>query len=119
MSARRSRLAVLEMIILQVGIRRLCRRSGSRSDDRSADLLRPCARLCSTLSLLVTKTVPSLAGVWQAGTSLGTIVICAGFGIARAGFDQAHPATGHDRQARVPAIAGNVDARRARRPGCR
>jgi hypothetical protein len=30
----------------------------------------------STCGLLVTNTVPSLAGVWQAGTSLGSIAIC-------------------------------------------
>ena len=33
------------------------------------------ARLCSTFSLLVTNTVLSTAGVWQAGTSLGCIVM--------------------------------------------
>jgi hypothetical protein len=33
------------------------------------------ARLSITLSLSVTITVPSLTGVWQPGTSLGTIVI--------------------------------------------
>ena len=32
-------------------------------------------RCDSTFSLFVTRTVPSLAGVWQAGTSLGTILI--------------------------------------------
>ena len=33
-------------------------------------------RWCSlTLGLSVTSTVPSLAGVWQAGTSLGCILI--------------------------------------------
>ena len=33
------------------------------------------ARLAFTVSLSVTITVPSLTGVWQPGTSLGTIVI--------------------------------------------
>ena len=31
------------------------------------------ARAFSTFSLLVTKTVPSVAGVWQPGTSFGSI----------------------------------------------
>ncbi len=41
-----------------------------------------------------------MAGVWQAGTSFGSIVIVAGRGVARARFDQAHAATGDDGQAR-------------------
>jgi hypothetical protein len=59
-----------------------------------------------------------VAGVWQAGTSLGTIETLPVSGIARAGFDQAHAATGHDRQARMPAVVRNLDAG-ARAPECR
>ena len=57
------------------GIRPPCRKSGNRSDDRSAGLLRLAPGSFSPASLLVTNTVPSLAGVWQAGTSFGIIVI--------------------------------------------
>ena len=64
-------------------------------------------RWCSlTLGLLVTSTVRSLAGVWQPGTSLGIILISPVLAILGADLDLAHPAVGHDRERRMPAVIG-------------
>ena len=54
-------------------------------------------------------TVPSFTGVWQPGTSFGCIAIVPS-GFFCADLDQAHPATRHDRQRRMPAIVRNLDA---------
>ena len=80
------RLAVLEMIILQADIRPPCRRSGNRSDDRSAGLLRPCARLCCTFSLLVTNDGAVFGRRLAGRHELGHHRDRAGLGIARARF---------------------------------
>ena len=58
--------------------------------------------------VLVTITVPSLAGVWQPGTSLGIILIRRSWGPG-ADLDLAHPAVGDHRERGVPAIIGDVD----------
>ena len=65
---------MLEVIILQMAFAGFV---ANRAVDRMIDQqrffhLRPAF---FTASLLVTNTVPSLAGVWQAGTSFGIIVM--------------------------------------------
>ena len=62
-----------------------------------------------TLGLLVTMTVMSLAGVWQAGVSLGIILTSPVFGVLAADLDLAHPAVSHHRRRGMPAEVWNLD----------
>ena len=116
-SARRCDLAMLEMIILQVAFARLV---ANRAVDRMVDqqIFFDQGPALPHVSLSVTITVPSLAGVWQAGTSLGTIVIAPVSGL------RVPVSTRHIRQLAttvspgMPTIVGNVDAAARRRPEC-
>ena len=71
------------------------------------------------LGLLVTRTVPSLAGVWQPGTSLGTILISPVLASFCADLDLAHPAVGDDRERGVPAVVRDIDPGELAPPGWR
>ena len=85
----------------------------SQTGQSSGWLRRMPSRVCAwaylAFLLLVTMTVPSLAGVWQPGTTLGCMADGA-VGLAFADFDQAHAAAGDDGERRVPAVVRNEHA---------
>ena len=56
----------------------------------------------------------SVTGVLQAGDELRLHGDLAGLRVARADLDQAHAATAHHRQARMPAVVRDLDARQPR-----
>src|SRR5262249_34337139 len=102
-------LAVLEMIILQVALPRLV---ANRAIDRMIDEqrlfdLRPSALYRIAIG---DKSRAVLGRRLTSRNQLGNHRDRAGLGVPRAAFDQAHPATGHDRQPRMPAVVRNNDA---------
>ena len=111
-------LAVLEVIVLQVALAGLV---ADRAIDRMVDQQIFFDHRPALLHLLAVgdedRVVRGrrLAG----GHELGHHRDRAGVGIARAGLDQAHPATGHDRSGPGASNSAECRCRPARRPECR